>query len=112
MGQPEEEVYAKPRKKARNPETGVMEANGSSSSRRKQSGFIDDADRSSMMQIKHVHKLYQQWGCLWPWWASPGKGEKEETRGGDSFKKFGGEWGERAKAYIVSSDPHNNLMTY
>ena len=64
MGQPEEEVYAKPRKKgrdkARNPETGVMEANGRSSSRRKQSGFIDDADRSSMMQIKHVHKLYQQ----------------------------------------------------
>lgn len=37
---------------------------------------------------------------------------KEETRRADnSFRKLGGEWGESAKVYIVSFDPHNHLMT-
>ena len=37
------------------------------------------------------------------------QGRKKGTD--NSFRKLGGEWGESAKVYIVSFDPHNHLMT-
>ena len=111
MGQPEEEVYAKTRKKRRDkgrnpqrmvswkPRERVFPGGSSHASLMLQTDQVRcrSSTSTSISNSEAVSNLDEH---------HQGRVIKQETRGGDdSFRKFGGEWGESAKVYIVSFDP-------